>query len=172
MRSTPGIKRKNSTGIVLQTDRSYDGTDTDHYLQPDADTSVEQLDPTLTNPRCSNYDLGHNPKPNCKDDLSHNRLLRNACVHFSENLGMCDGTDMRKAYRFSQELSRLSTVLFEPCRLSHTIFRLCNCWELDLHHIALISSDDIRSVSVTIPENLPKFDSGYNTEYTQTLLVF
>ena len=36
-----------------QIDRSYDGTDTDHYMPPDADTTVQQLDPTPTNPGSS-----------------------------------------------------------------------------------------------------------------------
>ena len=53
IRSTPGIIRENSPEITPQTDKSYDGTDTDHYMQPDADTSVEKLDPTPTHPRSS-----------------------------------------------------------------------------------------------------------------------
>ena len=48
-----------------------DGTDTDHYMQPDADNSVEQINPTPTNPRSSKYDLRHNPKPNCNDDYRY-----------------------------------------------------------------------------------------------------
>ena len=56
-RSTPGTIRESSPEIIPQVDRSYDGTDTDHYMQPDADTSVGQIDPTPTNPRCSKYDL-------------------------------------------------------------------------------------------------------------------
>ena len=45
-----------------------DGTDTDHYMEPDAQTNSEQLSPTNGNPRCTNYDLRHNPKPNCNED--------------------------------------------------------------------------------------------------------
>ena len=71
MRTTPGTIRENSPEIVPQIDRSYDGTDTDHYMQPDADTSVEQPDPTPTNPRSSRFDLRHNPKPNCNDDYRY-----------------------------------------------------------------------------------------------------
>ena len=71
MRTTPGTIRENSPEIVPQIDRSYDGTDTDHYMQPDADTSVEQTDPTPTNPRSSRFDLRHNPKPNCNDDYRY-----------------------------------------------------------------------------------------------------
>ena len=68
MRSTPGAPPDNYPESIPQPDRSYDGMDMDHNMQPDADTSVEQLDPTPTNPRSSKYDLRHNPKPNCNDD--------------------------------------------------------------------------------------------------------
>ena len=36
------------------TDEMDDGTDTDHYMQPDADNSIEQIDPTPTNPAAQN----------------------------------------------------------------------------------------------------------------------
>ena len=68
MRSTPGTVRENFPENIPQADGSYDGTDTDHYMQPDADTSVEQPDPTPTNRRSSKYDLRHIPKPNCNGD--------------------------------------------------------------------------------------------------------
>ena len=71
MRSPPGIIREISPEFTPQTDRSYDGKDTDQYMQPDADTSVEQLDPTPTNPRRSKYNLRHNPKPNCNDNYRY-----------------------------------------------------------------------------------------------------
>ena len=64
----PGTIRENSTEIVTQTDRSYDGTDTDHYMQLDTDTSSKQPGHTPTNPRSSKYDLRHNTKPNSSDD--------------------------------------------------------------------------------------------------------
>ena len=67
MRSTPGTRRENSPEIIPQADRSYDETDSDHYMQPDADTSVDRPHLTPTNPRSSKYDLRHNPKPNCND---------------------------------------------------------------------------------------------------------
>ena len=67
-RSTPGTIPRNSPEVIPQPDRSYDGTDTGHDMQPDAVTSVEQLDSTPTKPRSSKYDLRHNPKPNCNDD--------------------------------------------------------------------------------------------------------
>ena len=68
MKCTPGTLREKSPENCPQPDRSCDGTDTDYYMQPDADTSVEQPDSTPTNPRSSKYDLRHNPKPNYKDD--------------------------------------------------------------------------------------------------------
>ena len=57
MRSTPGTIPGNSPETNPQPDRSYDGTGMDHDLQPDADTSVKQTDPTPTDPRSSKYGL-------------------------------------------------------------------------------------------------------------------
>ena len=71
LRNTPGIIPGNSPEITPQADESYDGRDVDRDTQPDADTSVEQLDPMPTNPRSSKYDLRHNPKPNCNDDYRY-----------------------------------------------------------------------------------------------------
>ena len=45
--------------------------DTDYNTQPDADASVEQLDPAPTDPHSSQYDSRHNPKPNCNDDYRY-----------------------------------------------------------------------------------------------------
>ena len=70
-RSTPETIQEDSLEIVPHTDEIYDGTNTDHYMQPDADTSVEQSDPTPTNPRSSKYDLRHNPRRNCNDDYRY-----------------------------------------------------------------------------------------------------
>ena len=67
-RNTPGIIPENSPEMIPQPDGSFDGRDVDHDTQPDANTSVEQPDPTPSNPRCSKYDLRHNPKPNSNDD--------------------------------------------------------------------------------------------------------
>ena len=67
-RSIPGTAQEDSSDIFPHTDEMGDGTDTDHDMQPDADTSVEQIDPTPTNPSSSKYDLRHNPKPKCNDD--------------------------------------------------------------------------------------------------------
>ena len=71
MGSTPGTIRENFPQIIRQTGGSYDGRDTDHYMQPDSDTSVEHHDPTPTNPRSSKYDLNHNPKPICNGDYRY-----------------------------------------------------------------------------------------------------
>ena len=71
MGSTPGTIRDNSPEIIPQTGTTYNGRDVDHDTQPDADTIVEQSDPTPTNPRSSKYDLRHNPKPNCNDDYRY-----------------------------------------------------------------------------------------------------
>ena len=70
-RSTPETTRESSPEIIPQVDNSYDRTDTDHYMQPDADTSAEQIDPMPTNPRSSKYDLRHIPKPNCNEDYRY-----------------------------------------------------------------------------------------------------
>ena len=71
MRNTPGTIRENSPEVIPQTDRSCDGTDADHFMQPDADTSVEQPDPMPTKRRSSKYCLRHNSKPNCDDDYRY-----------------------------------------------------------------------------------------------------
>ena len=71
IRSTPGTIQEDPSEILPHTRDIDDGTDTDQYMQPDADTSVEQIDPTPTNPRSSKYDLRHNPRPNCKDDYRY-----------------------------------------------------------------------------------------------------
>ena len=70
-RSTPGTIQEDPSEILPHTRDIDDGTDTDHYMQPDADTSVEQIDPTPTNPCSSKYDLRHNPRPNCNDDYRY-----------------------------------------------------------------------------------------------------
>ena len=45
-------------------EKGDDGTDTDHYMAPDAEASSD------VNPR-SKFDLRHNPKPNCNDDYRY-----------------------------------------------------------------------------------------------------
>ena len=66
--------RSNTRGLLKYSPRADeidDGANTDHHIQPDADNSVEQIDPTPTNPRSSKYDLRHNPGPNCNDDYRY-----------------------------------------------------------------------------------------------------
>ena len=70
-RSNPGTIQEDSSEILPHTVELGYGTDTDHYMQPDADTSVEQTDPTPTNPRSSKYDLRQNPRPSCNDDYRY-----------------------------------------------------------------------------------------------------
>ena len=70
-RSTLGTIPETSPDFTPQTDRSYDGTHTDNYMQPDADTSVRQPDRTPTDHRSSKYDARHKPKPNCNDDYRY-----------------------------------------------------------------------------------------------------
>ena len=70
-RSIPGTIQEDSSEILPHTDEIDDRTDTDHYMQPDADNSVEQNDPRPTNPRSSKYNLRHNPRPNCNDDYRY-----------------------------------------------------------------------------------------------------
>ena len=70
-RSTPGTIQEDSSNIPPRADEIDDGANTDHHIQPDADNSVEKIDPTPTNPRSSKYDLRHNPRPNCNDDYRY-----------------------------------------------------------------------------------------------------
>ena len=71
MRSTPGVTQQDSSNILPHADEIDDGADTDHYMQPDADNSVERIDPTPTNPRSSKYNLRHKPRPNCNVDYRY-----------------------------------------------------------------------------------------------------
>ena len=71
MRSTPGTKPQSSPESIRRPDGSHDGMDTDHDMQPDANTSVVQLEPTPTNPNSSKYDLRHNSKSKCNDDYRY-----------------------------------------------------------------------------------------------------
>ena len=61
-RSTPGTIQEDSSDILPH------AADTDHYMQPDANNSVEQIDPMHTNPSSSKFDLRHNPRSNCNED--------------------------------------------------------------------------------------------------------
>ena len=56
-RSTPGTIQDDSSNFPPCADEIGDGANTDHHIQPDADNSKEQINPTPTNPRSSKYDL-------------------------------------------------------------------------------------------------------------------
>ena len=64
----PGTIPESSPETFTHADRSPDGTDAGHYMDPDDDSSLEQPKTTPTNPRSTNYDLRRNSKPNCHDD--------------------------------------------------------------------------------------------------------
>ena len=66
--TTPGTIQEDSPEILPHTDEIGDGTDTDHYMEPDAEVDVEPFSPTHINPRSTKYDLRHNLKPNCNDN--------------------------------------------------------------------------------------------------------
>ena len=68
MRNTPGTTHHCSPENFPQTDEVSDVTDTYPHMEPDLKTSSEQPENSPTNPRSSNYNLRHNPKPNCNDD--------------------------------------------------------------------------------------------------------
>ena len=67
----PGTIPGDSPEILPHTDEIIDGTDTDHYMELDAETSSERLIPTKIKPRSTKFDLPHNPKPNCNDDYRY-----------------------------------------------------------------------------------------------------
>ena len=64
----PGTIQEDSPDILTHTDELGDGSDMDHYMEPDAEVNVEPLSPTDINPRSTKYDLRHNPKANCNDN--------------------------------------------------------------------------------------------------------
>ena len=66
--NTPRTPRESSPGSFHSTDGLSDVTDTFFPIEPDAETSSEQLIFTPTNLRSSKYNLCHNLKPNCNDN--------------------------------------------------------------------------------------------------------
>ena len=67
----PGTIQEHSPEIIPHTNEIGDGTDTDHYKEPDAEVDVEPFSPPNINPGSTNHDLRHNPKPNCNDDYRY-----------------------------------------------------------------------------------------------------
>ena len=71
MKNTPGNTHECSPEIFPHTDEVSDATDTCPHMEPDKESSSEQLENSPTNPLSSKYNLRHNPKPNCKDDYRY-----------------------------------------------------------------------------------------------------
>ena len=67
----PGTIQEDSPEVLSHTDEIGDGTDTDHYMEPDAEVNGEPFSPTNINPHSTKYDLRHNCKPNCNDDYRY-----------------------------------------------------------------------------------------------------
>ena len=57
----PGTIQEDSSEILPHTDEIGDGTNTDHYMESDAEANSGQLSPTDGNPRSTKYYLRHNP---------------------------------------------------------------------------------------------------------------
>ena len=95
--TTPGTKQGGSPEIFSHIDEVGDGTDTDHYMEPDEEANLEQPSPTDVSPRSTKYDVHHNHKPNCNGnykDLTTNLPLygtRNY-IHHMWILEKCYGT--------------------------------------------------------------------------------
>ena len=68
MKNTPGEPHVCSPEIFPNSDEFGDVTDTCPHTEPDVDTISEQPQNSPTNSRSSQYNLRHNPKPNCNDD--------------------------------------------------------------------------------------------------------
>ena len=66
-----GNLQEDSPEIHPHRDKIGDGTDTDQHMEPDAETNSEQQSPANINPRCTKYDLRHNPKPKCNDGYTY-----------------------------------------------------------------------------------------------------
>ena len=71
MRNTPGEPHVCSPEIFPNTDELGDVTATCPHMEPGVETSSEQLQNNPTNPRCSKYNLRHNPKLNCNNDYRY-----------------------------------------------------------------------------------------------------
>ena len=69
--NTPGASLERSPENFPQPDELCDVTDTYPYMELDAETSSEQPNPSLTNPRSTKYSFRHNPKPNCNDEYRY-----------------------------------------------------------------------------------------------------
>ena len=54
-----------------KTEDLCDVTDTYSYMEPDVETTSQQLNPSPINSRISKYNLRHNSKPNCIDNYRY-----------------------------------------------------------------------------------------------------
>ena len=87
MRNTPGNPHVCSPEIFPNTDELEDVTDTCPHMEPGVETSSEQPQKSQPNPRCSKYNLRHNPKPNCIDNYDTN-LSAHKCVPRSAHVAV------------------------------------------------------------------------------------
>ena len=67
----PGTIHDGLPEFFTQTDEVVGGTDTDHYMESDADRNSEQLSPTNANSRSTKHSLRQNHKPNCNGDYRY-----------------------------------------------------------------------------------------------------
>ena len=94
--------QKSSRIVFPQEDRSSDGTDTDHYMEFDANTSVEHLNLIPTNPLSTKFDQPHNPRAELQWWLKYwifhpsHYDLRSAYVHSLEFPTTCYWIDMQQ----------------------------------------------------------------------------
>ena len=92
----PGTIQEDSPEILPHTNEIGDRTDTDHYMEPNAEASSEQLGPTDINPRSTKYDLRHNLKPNCNDDYRY--LITNLFWYGTRNNYVYQTWILKKCY--------------------------------------------------------------------------
>ena len=71
MMKTQGTAHECSPEIFPPTEELCDVTDTYPEVEPDVETSSEQPSSSPTDPRSFQYNLRHNPKPNCNDDCRY-----------------------------------------------------------------------------------------------------
>ena len=82
----------------FHTGEKCDGSDTDHYMETDAETYSKQLSPTNVIPRSTEYELRHNLELNCNDNNRYSNTnlswygTRSNCVHHTRILKKFYGT--------------------------------------------------------------------------------
>ena len=136
------IKYKNEHNFRNQTrkfprhfseaERLCDGTNTDHYMQPDVHTSLEQPDPTPTNPPAQNmiYVIIQNQIAMTITDMEFDALPSTERIPtLSRNLKKCYGTEMRKTYSYFRAPSTLSEKTIKHNRSNHINFGNRRYWK-------------------------------------------